>query len=51
MVEEEIFVSQNLKVTCKDVEDDKVEFKEAIHLIDKEKNPILHRYVSMNSTN
>jgi hypothetical protein len=51
MVEEEIFVSQNLKVTCKNVENDKVKFKEAIHLIDKEKNPILYRYVSMNSTN
>jgi hypothetical protein len=50
MIDENIRVSQSLSVTCFYVSGYKDNFTEAIHLIDETKNPILHRFVSMNST-
>jgi hypothetical protein len=50
MVEKDIKVSQILKVRCFNVSENIYYFMEAINIIEKEKNPILHRYASMNST-
>ena len=51
MVEKDILVSQILKVSCLNVSANKLYFMKAIELIEKEKNPLLHRYASIESTN
>jgi hypothetical protein len=50
MVEQDFIVSQKLKITTPYIPYRKQKYMEAINLIDQEKNPILHRYISINST-
>ena len=47
MIEQEMSVSKKLKVEYIDVIENTNDFKEVISQIQKEKHPILHRYIEM----
>jgi hypothetical protein len=47
MLEQEITVSQKLLVKFASIDEYKEEYAEVIPQINKEKHPIVHRYISM----
>ena len=50
MLEEDTFVSQYLEVFCKNVDENKHDYMEVLPLISFDKNPLLHTFVKMKST-
>jgi hypothetical protein len=47
LLEQEISVAQKVKVNLKNVKERKEDLEELILQFEKEKHPILHRYISM----